>query len=170
MSLIAKTINTINAVNTTIGKAESLLLLPLVFVVAYEVVLRYVFNAPTTWGFELTVFLYGVHYMLGMAFNEQQKGNVAVDFIVQRMSPKVRAWIGIFSYTVMFLPVWTLMSIWAVKYAVTSTMNQELNATSWAPPIWPLKIIMAVSVVLLLFQGVASLLEHVQALKEADKA
>ena len=47
------------------AKVSSLLVLPLLLVVIYEVIMRYVFNAPTIWGFEATTFLYGIHYMLG---------------------------------------------------------------------------------------------------------
>jgi TRAP-type mannitol/chloroaromatic compound transport system permease small subunit len=65
-----------------------LLALPLLVVVVYEVVMRYAFNAPTTWGFEATTFLYGVHYMLGLAYCDVYGGHVRVDIFTSRMPQK----------------------------------------------------------------------------------
>ena len=54
----------IDTFNEKIGYYASYLVLPLIGVVVCEVFMRYGFNAPTSWAFELTVFLYGVHYSL----------------------------------------------------------------------------------------------------------
>jgi TRAP-type mannitol/chloroaromatic compound transport system permease small subunit len=40
----------INAANDTMGRFFSLLILPLIFVVMYEVIARKIFHAPTSWG------------------------------------------------------------------------------------------------------------------------
>ena len=44
-----------DALNEKIGVYSSYLILPLVGVVVYEVLMRYVFGAPTSWGFEMTI-------------------------------------------------------------------------------------------------------------------
>ncbi|MBD3669140.1 MAG: TRAP transporter small permease subunit, partial [Gammaproteobacteria bacterium] len=67
------------------GQWVALLILPLVFVVMYEVVLRKVFHAPTRWGFEMTVYIYGTHFMLGMAYTLLHDGHVRIDVIVLQM-------------------------------------------------------------------------------------
>ena len=58
----------INAIDRFIekqGELTSFFVYPLVFIVIYEVIMRYVFNSPTVWGFEATTFAYGIHYMFG---------------------------------------------------------------------------------------------------------
>ena len=65
--MLGKLSKAIDTFNIKQGDVSALLALPLLVVVVYEVVMRYAFNAPTTWGFEATTFLYGVHYMLGLA-------------------------------------------------------------------------------------------------------
>ena len=52
----------------------------------------------------------------------------------------------------------------AFKYAYTATVNNELNSTSWAPAIWPYKIIMAFCFLFLALQGFATLLRYVRSL------
>jgi TRAP-type mannitol/chloroaromatic compound transport system permease small subunit len=78
--------------------------------------------------------------------------------------------IVIIANLVIFLPVFTCMTIWAWKYAITSTLQHELNSTSWAPAIWPIKLIMAVSFSFLLIQGISTVLKALNALSSAKKA
>ena len=63
--MLTKISKAIDTINTKQGDVTSLLILPLAIVVFYEVIMRYVFNAPTIWGFEATIFLYGLHFMFG---------------------------------------------------------------------------------------------------------
>ena len=157
---------TIDAFNNKEGEVTSMLIYPLLVIVIYEVFMRYVFNAPTSWGFEATTFLYGVHYMFGLAYTDVHDGHVKVDIFTARMSKRTQALIGILTNCTIFLPVFTCMAIWAVKFAITSTAGLERNSTSWAPPIWPFKIIMAMTFIFLLLQGVSNLLKHIRALGE----
>ena len=152
----------IDKFNEFMGKIGALLVLPLVGVVFYEILMRYVFNKPTIWGFELTLFIYGLNYMLGLALTEGRGGHVSVDVLTMRMGPRKKALMGIISYVVLFVPTWVCMSIWTVKYAVKSTSMLERNPTSWNPPVWPIKLLMALGVVMLFLQGISTLIRHIQ--------
>lgn len=152
------------------GEWSALLILPLTVVVIYEVIMRYVFDAPTIWGFEATTFLYGVHFMLGLAYTDVTDGHVKVDIFTARAKPRTQAVIVILANLVIFLPVFSCMTIWAWKYAITSTVQQELNSTSWAPPVWPFKLIMAVALSFLLIQGISTVLKAIHSLRSTDEA
>lgn len=160
--------NSIDALNEKIGVASSFLILPLVGVVVYEVFMRYVFSSPTSWGFELTTFIYGVHFMLGLAYTHKHDGHVSIDVFESRLSDKLRIRLRIASNLVIFIPTIGLLSIWSVKYAATSWGMRELASSSWAPAIYPYKTLMAIGFVLLFFQGIAKLLVDFRALRNTD--
>jgi TRAP-type mannitol/chloroaromatic compound transport system permease small subunit len=165
-SALASTVtNAIDAFNRKEGEIASLLIIPLTVVVIYEVIMRYIFDAPTIWGFELTTFLYGVHYMLGLSYTQVYGGHVKVDVVISRFSSRTQAGINIFTSLVFFMPVMTALTIWSFKYGITSTMGLEHDSTSWAPPIYPLKLIMAISFFFLLLQGIGDLIKNIRALK-----
>jgi TRAP-type mannitol/chloroaromatic compound transport system permease small subunit len=168
--MLEKISTMIDAFSRKEGEFSALLILPLTIVVIYEVVMRYAFDAPTIWGFELTTFLYGVHFMLGLAYTDVTDGHVRVDIFTARAKPRTQAMIVIFSNLVIFLPVFTCMTIWAWKYAITSTLQHELNSTSWAPAVWPIKLIMAVAFSFLLIQGISTVLKAINSLGSATKA
>ncbi len=151
------------------GDITSFLVYPLLIIVVYEVFMRYVFNAPTTWGFEATTFLYGLHYMFGLSYADYHGAHVKVDILTSLASEKTQAVISIITNLVLFMPVTICLTLWGIKYAYTSTLGLEVNPTSWAPPIWPLKILMALCLVFLLIQGIANLLKDINILKQQGR-
>ena len=96
-------------------------------------------------------------------------GHVRVDIFTSRAKRRTQAVIVIIANLVIFLPVFTCMTIWAWKYAITSTLQHELNSTSWAPRVWPIKLIMAVSFSFLLIQGISTVLKAIHSLSSAKK-
>lgn len=153
--------NGLEAFSKKQGESTSFIVYPLLFIVVYEVFMRYVFNAPTTWGFEATTFLYGLHYMFGLTYTDLYDGHVKVDIFSSRMPKNIQRLLKILTNLLFFMPVMICMTIWSFNFAYNSTIGQELNPTSWAPPIWPLKILMACCFLFLLLQGIANLINDI---------
>jgi len=168
--MLGKISSRIDAFSRKEGEWSALLILPLTIVVIYEVIMRYAFDAPTIWGFELTTFLYGVHFMLGLAYTDVTDGHVKVDIFTARARTRTQVIIVLLTNLIIFLPVFTCLTIWAWKFAITSTLQLELNSTSWSPAIWPVKLIMAVSFSFLLIQGISTILKAIHTLSSAKKA
>jgi TRAP-type mannitol/chloroaromatic compound transport system permease small subunit len=126
------------------GQLTSFLIVPLLFIVLYEVLMRYAFNAPTVWGFEATAFAYGMHYMLGLSFMENAQGHVG--WTSSPPAPvKAQAVVIIIGYLAHFHAGLRTDDLGRDQFAHTATITNELNSTSWAPRIWPYKIVMALS-------------------------
>lgn len=166
LSKIAKGIDTFS---TKQGEFTSMLIIPLLGVVMYEVLMRYGFNAPTVWGFEMTGFLYGMHYMFGLSYTDVRKGHVRVDIFTSMASKKGQAVVSALTTLVFFMPVMVCMTIWSTIYAYSSVEVLERNSTSWAPSIWPIKIVMALCFLFLLLQGIANLIHDLQTIFDKEE-
>lgn len=161
--------NGINGLNQKVGWLTSYMALPLIIVVVYEVMMRYLFNSPTIWAFEATTLIYGSHFILGFGYTHKFDGHVAIDVFEARLPAKPRTWLRIIVNLVVFMPTIGMLSIWSVIYAATSWKNGELASTSWAPPIYPFKTVMAIGFILLLLQGLAKLIEDFRSLSQKDQ-
>lgn len=162
MLLVEKSIN---GLNDKVGYFTAFLTIPLILVVVYEVMMRYLFNAPTVWAFEATTLIYGTHFILGFAYTHKHDGHVAIDVFESRLAVKPRTLLRIVVNLLLFMPTIGMLSIWSVIYAATSWKNWELASTSWAPPLYPFKTVMAIGFVLLFLQGVAKLIGDLRSLK-----
>ena len=159
----------IDTLNEKIGFYGSYLILPLIAVVGYEVLMRYGFNAPTSWAFELTVFLYGVHYSLALAYAHKNDTHVAIDVFESRLSKKSRTVLRIFTNIVLFIPTIGLLAFYTSQLAFFSWRQWEHASSSWAPALYPYKTIMAIGFILLLLQGIAKLIQDIRSLKEINQ-
>jgi TRAP-type mannitol/chloroaromatic compound transport system permease small subunit len=110
-SMLDKISNAIDTFNIKQGQWSALLALPLLVVVVYEVIMRYIFNAPTVWGFEATTFLYGVHFILGLAYCDVLGGHVKVDVFTVRLPMKSQSLIGILTNLIFFMPVMIVLTM-----------------------------------------------------------
>ncbi len=155
----------IDALNEKVGYYGSLLILPLIGVVVWEVVMRYGFGAPTSWAFELTVFLYGVHYSIALAYAHKYNTHVAIDVFETRLQERPRLILRIFTNTVLFLPTVGLLTYYSCALAATSWQQWEHASSSWAPAVYPYKTLMAIGFVLFLLQGIAKLIQDIRSLK-----
>lgn len=156
----------IDALVEKIGFYSSYLVLPLIGVVFYEVFMRYGLNAPTSWAFELTVFLYGLHYSLALAYAHKHNTHVAIDVFEARLQPRPRVILRIITNLVLFVPAIGLLTIYTWTLAISSWQQWEHASSSWAPALYPYKTLMAIGFSLFLLQGIAKLIHDFRALKE----
>ena len=156
----------IDTFNEKFGFYASYLVLPLIIVVVFEVFMRYAFNAPTSWAFELTVFLYGVHFCFALAYAHKHNTHVAIDVFEARLSKKSRVILRIVTNAIMFLPAIGLLTFYMCVMAASSWQQWEHASSSWAPAIYPFKTLMAIGFFLFFLQGIAKLIQDIRSLKE----
>lgn len=156
----------IDIFNEKFGFYASYLVLPLIVVVVWEVFMRYAFNAPTSWAFELTVFLYGVHYSFALAYAHKHNTHVAIDVFEARLSEKPRTILRIFTNLVLFMPAISLLTFHTCVLALNSWQQWEHASSSWGPAVYPVKTLMAIGFILLLLQGLAKLIQDIRFLKK----
>jgi TRAP-type mannitol/chloroaromatic compound transport system permease small subunit len=144
----------IDGTNTWIGKVTSVLSLVVAFIIFYEIFMREVLVKPTYWVAEGTVFGCGLLYLLGGAWTLKQDGHVRVDMLYHGLSKRGKAVIDCVTYLAFLLYI--AVMIWAAwQYMVQSIAVWETTMSPWNPAIWPLKIALFASLVMLLLQQTA---------------
>jgi TRAP-type mannitol/chloroaromatic compound transport system permease small subunit len=129
---------------------------PLVAVVAWEVVARYAFDAPTIWSFDLTYMLYGTIFMLGAAYALHKGAHIRTDFFFEKWSIRTRGVIDTVAYVVFFFPslaVFLYVSGGEGWYAFE--IGETSEQTPWRPILWPFKAVVPATCLLLMIQGVS---------------
>ena len=147
----------ITTLNSWIFQATVWLMAIVVPVMLYEVVARYLFNAPTIWGMELAVLLFGPYFLLGGPYLLHLKGHVALDVARERMSPSWQRRFDLLNY-----PVIVVFCIILLYYSLPSALSafsyRETSFSAWNPPIWPFKATVPLALVLMLLQAVVEFL------------
>ena len=148
------------------GAIVGWLIVPMVLSLVYEVVARYLFNAPTIWAYDMTYITYGSFFMLGSAYTLLRGGHIRTDMFYGAWSPQTQGTVDAICYLLFFFPpmIFFLWVTW--DYFAVSFGRGERSVTSpWMPLIWPLKATMPLTCLLLLIQGVSELLRSIHAAK-----
>jgi TRAP-type mannitol/chloroaromatic compound transport system permease small subunit len=158
--LLLFTIRAIDGFTDTTGTLIAWLTVPMVGAVAYEVVSRYLFNAPTIWAFDATYMLYGTLFMLGAAYALHKGAHIRTDFFWENFSPRKKGLIDSISYVVFFFPAFLallLISLNEANYAYQ--INEMSDQTPWRPILWPFKYMVPLACLLLMIQGFSEFLK-----------
>jgi TRAP-type mannitol/chloroaromatic compound transport system permease small subunit len=161
-------IDRIELISKYLSNGVSFLFVPMTLIAMYEVVMRYIFDSPTTWAWDINVQFFCAIVVLGGAYTLQQGGHVIMDIIVNKFGRKTRLIINLCVYVVFFFAI--LIAIWQVAtFAWNSLAILERASTIFEPPIYPIKIIILIGVSLLFLQAVALFIRDLMALKTLSR-
>jgi TRAP-type mannitol/chloroaromatic compound transport system permease small subunit len=136
------------------GRFGALLIVFMMLTVVYEVVVRYVFNSPTIWSFAINQFLLVWASALGGGYALLHGSHVKADVLYSRLQIRKKAMIDIATSSLFFLFVGVML--WQTsKAALWSIKINEHSPTVFAPPLYPIKIILPIGFLIILLQGLA---------------
>lgn len=157
----------IDSISEWSGKAASWLVLILTAVLGYEVLLRYAFNAPTKWVFDISYMLGGSYFLLGEAYTLLKGRHVRIDIFYGRFSTRNKALVDIIFYLLFFFPLWGVLLYLLIPYVYLSwTIGERSMQGYWMPFIYPFKTVMPIGIFLFLLQGIAEFIRSILAISK----
>ena len=161
---LIKAVRIIDKFTDTTGTWVAWLNVPLVLAVAYEVIARYAFNAPTIWSFDVTYMLYGTIFMVGAAYALHKGAHIRTDFFFEKWSIRTQGMIDSIAYIVFFFPsIFTLMVVSGDESWYSFGISETSEQTPWRPALWPFKMMVPLACLLLLIQGISETIKCVWA-------
>jgi TRAP-type mannitol/chloroaromatic compound transport system permease small subunit len=152
-----------------VGKAFAWSIMIMIIGVTYEVLVRYVFRAPTSWAFDVTFIMYGALFMMGGAYTLSRDGHVRADFLYRLWRPKTQAAVELVLYFFFFFPGILALIFAGAKYAVRSWGYGEVSVNSPAGvPIFQFKALIVAAGVLLFIQGLAQVFRCIVCLRTGE--
>ena len=145
------------------GFLAGCILLVMAFITGYEVIVRYVFNAPTHWTLDLSIYL--LIWFTYASIPSLQKANrhVRVDLIVSRFSPRIQAlWDILTKVIFLFFTAW--MFYYVAEFAWEAYVSNEYGWAMWRVLTWPIKAAMPFGTVLLALYLVRDIVAGIQSL------
>jgi TRAP-type mannitol/chloroaromatic compound transport system permease small subunit len=160
----------IDALATRIGQALSWIFVLAILLSVYEVVMRYLFGAPSSWALPTTTTLCQIGFALGGAWCMARGDHIRISFVPDQLGPRAR-WlvelvslsIGAFYLGGLLYAVWldAKTSVW--KFDFAGAWAPELTP---GPPNWPLptigKVALVIGTALFLLVVVTHLAAHLR--------
>jgi TRAP-type mannitol/chloroaromatic compound transport system permease small subunit len=164
-----RVIYAIDQLSKTVGHAFAWCIVILMLGTTYEVIVRYVFNAPTDWAFDFSYILYGGLFFMSGAYTLSRGGHVRADMFSRAWPTRVQAGVELALYILFFFPGILAMVIAGYHYAHDSFRILEKSINSpIGVPIWQIKLLIPFGAGLIALQGLAETMRAVICLREGE--
>ena len=159
-------VRAIDRISHFCGMLAAVLVIVLVVLMLYDVVLRYAFNAPTSWGNDLNAFLMGGSFVLSIAYAMSTDAHVRVDLLYnERTRPRLalcrpdRADLHRPAGRGLDYPGGCSSHL---EDGISHRRAHRLGG--WNPVVWPFRAVMLVGFVIFTIQIVAEIVKRVAAI------
>ena len=92
-----------SVLNKALNLLAGLSMAVMVLLTTYQVIVRYIFNSPSTWSEELVGYLFGWSTMLGATIVSGERGHMNIPVLVDRFNPTMRKAFHIFAEVIAFI-------------------------------------------------------------------
>ncbi len=134
MERLRKVAAAIDGLSERTGRALSWLMPAMVVVIAFEVVARYLFSAPTIWAYDSALILYAWLGLVGGAFAMKRGAHIRVDLFTANLSPRKQALLELIGAP--FVAFFLVLVVWQVGMAsIDALQTGSRRPTEWAPPL-----------------------------------
>lgn len=126
--------------------------------ITFEVVMRYLFNAPTIWAEELSRFAQIWATYLAAAYVMRHRQLIRINMVTRKLGPRGRCWAEAFS--LLWIAGFSGVAIWyGTDIALESIRIGRASSTMLAVPRWMTEFAIPAGFSLLLLQVAAELLK-----------
>jgi TRAP-type mannitol/chloroaromatic compound transport system permease small subunit len=154
----------IDKISEATGKLASWLMVVATLIVVYEVTVRTIFDRPTLWAFDLSLMLWGTYIVILLAWTHKEGGHIRVDVFYNRFSTKVKALLDVvFCVLLCFSFIFFLLD-GAIDFAAISWRLREGTGPPWDAPLYPLKTMLPIGLVLFGLQCLARFIRDIMIL------
>ncbi|MDD5288616.1 MAG: TRAP transporter small permease subunit [Dehalococcoidales bacterium] len=160
MQIIKKILSLIDGLSQWSGVFLAPLVMVYLVIIIYEIVSRYVFNAPTRWAHELGTYIFGAQFILAGAYCFWRGGMVNVEIIYEKLSRRGKAIMDIVTF-VLPLMICLVMVRYGWNFFLAALKINEHSNTTWGPPLYPLRMMIPVGAALLLLQTTAKFVRDI---------
>lgn len=158
-------VRAVDRVSHVCGMLAALLVIVLVVLMLYDVVLRYAFNAPTSWGNDLNAFLMGGSFVLSIAYAMSTDAHVRVDLLYNERTRPRLAYVDAIGLTLIVLPALMFITWGLLTHLEDGIRTGERTGSGgWNPVVWPFRAVMLIGFLIFTVQVVVEIIKRIAAI------
>ncbi len=148
----------VDTVSCRAGDMMSILIVIIMLCTTIEVISRYVFNSPTIWVWPVNRQIFGVYILFAGIYAMAKNAHIRIEVVYNRFTKKGRKIAELFALLsfVCFIAVLIWQSAWMGQ---NSFMMKETAHGAFRIPLYPLKLLIPITAVLFLLEGIYVLLK-----------
>ena len=155
----------IDKVNTFVGKGTMWLILVTTLVSAGNALVRKIFNVSSNGLLEVQWYLFAAVFMLGAGYGFLRNSHVRIDFISSKLSDRARNWVDVFGILLVLLPFCGIAISLGWAHFSQAFQSGEMSQNAGGLIRWPAYFLIPVGFLLLAIQGISELIKRIAFLR-----
>jgi len=153
-----------------VGYITGVLLVLMIFNVAYDVFARYIFHNSSIAMQELEWHLFSIIILFGTGYTLRHNAHVRVDFLYDNFSPKNKAWVNILGTIFFLIPLALLIIYGSWEFVMDSYESGEISQDPGGLPYrWLIKAMIPLSFIFLLFCAFNFIIHNINVLRGVEE-
>jgi TRAP-type mannitol/chloroaromatic compound transport system permease small subunit len=152
-------VRAIESLNYRVGRMAMYLLFVMMAILIWSSITK-IIRVPAIWTLEMAQFTLVAYYLLGAPYTFLLNTNVRMDLLYSRLRPRTQALWDVFTVFALLFYLGVMLS-GAIGSTVYSFETWERNPSGWRPYLWPIKLVICASFVLMLLQAIAHLIRDI---------
>lgn len=148
----------IDGINERVGRIICFSFAVIMLIQVMEVVLRYVFNSPTIWAWDVNSQMFSGTAILGGGYVLLYDSHVRMDLLYGRVKPKTKLVFDLVSFPLILLAF--ALVIWkGGEMALYAFQTKARGRSFFAPLLWPVKSTLFFAAILIFLQALANFIK-----------
>lgn len=159
-------LNVFDRIARYLGTGTSYLFMVVVGLVFYEVVGRYVFNSPTFWVHEMSIAMCAVAFIFAGGYVYQSRDHITITVLYEHIPLRIRGKVDLVNS---ILAVYYLVALFygaQIQAGKSLAVMETTGTASRLPTPVIMKTLLALGVLLMIFQALATLVAQIRRLSE----
>jgi len=155
----------IDKLDEAVGNVVAYAPLFIMVIQVMDVSLRYLFNRPTLWAWDVNAQFFVASAMLAGGYTLLHDDHVRLDLVYGRLTERKKAILNILSGPVVIL-AFALLTWQLSAMALESWEAKERAYSTFSPPLYPLKTLTCIAAALLVLQTIATWFKNIALLRQ----
>jgi len=158
-------LRTIDSISDWAGRTARWFTALVVLVITYDVMMRYLFRAPTMWAYETAIMLGATTYAFAWSYTHRHRSHIRVDVFYRVMPTRGRAVIDVVGDLLLFFPLIIVLIDTSITWTWRAWVISEKSVeTYWYPPVAPVRTLVTLGLCFFALQGVAQFIRDIHLL------
>lgn len=158
-------ISIIESIVQKVGSVVSWFPFLLAIVIGVDVIIRYFFKFTFIWITEIETYFFGILFLIASGYTFKHDKHVRVDVFYSLFSIKQKAWVNLLGGVFLLIPWCYVVLVSSWYYSLFSfSINEHSPQPGGLPALYLLKFCISIGFLILLLQGIATILKSLQIL------
>ncbi len=142
----------------------------IMFLILQEVIMRYIFQAPTMWSNDIQLYLSCAGRVIGFGFATMVHSHITMDLFTVNLNFRKSKALELFNYIVFYIPLMSALIYITFKRALKTIRFHEQLYSTWRPPLSPIIIFVVGAYVLMMIQVFSEIMKDIVSLQKGSDA